>query len=76
MQDFVTAVRAARLSAPVFSEETDNVGPDDRADAEVAKRGQDGADTLRDLDPPHQLRFAGAFEKPRPGLGPAGFRVR
>ena len=42
-QYLMTAVRAARLSASVFVEEPGNVGTDDRADAEMAESGQDGA---------------------------------
>ena len=42
-QYLMTAVRAAQLSASVFAEEAGNVSADDRADAQMAESGQDGA---------------------------------
>jgi len=39
----MTAIRAARLSSPVFVEKAGNVGAHDRADAQMAGSGQDGA---------------------------------
>ena len=39
----MTSIRAAGLSTSVFVEEAGNIGSHDRADAEMAERGQDGA---------------------------------